>query len=167
MWTSLTELGCTMCGVCGASVKTGSSLSLLSIICIRAQATYSIMETASALKSGQEVFSRKPFCFCFFFCVRFLLWIYSALGNALTAWIIFRVLWKLFLSQAFEVLSHGWVVLFFALIVWKNMLRLLLAAPDFWSRSLTKRLGFHPCWVPRCFHSLFPFPWVTALSLCI
>lgn len=56
-----------MCGVCGASVKTESSLSLLSIICIRAQATYSIMETASALKSGQEVFSRKPFCFVFFF----------------------------------------------------------------------------------------------------
>lgn len=78
-----------MCGVCGASVKTGSSLSLLSIICIRAQATYSIMETASALKSGQEVFSRKAF---FFYCVRFLLWIYSALGNALAAWIIFRVL---------------------------------------------------------------------------
>lgn len=80
-----------MCGVCGASVKTGLSLSSLSIICIRAQATYSIMETASALKSGQEVFSRKLFVF-FFFCVRFLLWIYSALGNALTAWIIFRVL---------------------------------------------------------------------------
>lgn len=112
MWMSITELGCTTCVVCGASVKTGTALSLLSVICIKAEATYKIMETACTFKSGQEVFSRKAFFF-----VRYLLWIYSALGNALAAWIMFSVLWKLFLIQAFEVLSHRYLVLFFVFIV--------------------------------------------------
>lgn len=57
------ELGCTVCVVCGASVKTGSALSLLSVIYIRAEATYRIMETARTFKSGQEVFSREAFFF--------------------------------------------------------------------------------------------------------
>lgn len=47
----------------------------------------------------------------------FLLWIYPALGSALAARIMAGVLCKLFLIQAFEVLWHGWVVLFIALIV--------------------------------------------------
>lgn len=52
-----------MCVVCGASVKTGSALSLLSVIYIRAEATYRIMETARTFNSEQEVFSREAFFF--------------------------------------------------------------------------------------------------------
>lgn len=60
---SLMELGCTACVVCDASVETGSALSLISVICIKVQATYRIIETACAFKSGQEVFSGEAFFF--------------------------------------------------------------------------------------------------------
>lgn len=68
-------------------VKTGSALSLLSVIYIRAEATYRIMETAVPLRTGR--FSAEKL---FFFLVRYLIWIYLALGNALAAWIKFSVL---------------------------------------------------------------------------
>lgn len=57
-----------MCVVSGANVKTGSALSSLSVIYIREEAAYCIMETTCTFKSGQEFFSREAFFF-----VRFLL----------------------------------------------------------------------------------------------
>lgn len=50
-----------MCVVCGASVKTGSALSSLSVIYIREEAAYCIMETACTFKSGQNFSAEKLF----------------------------------------------------------------------------------------------------------
>lgn len=63
------------------------------------------------LKAGKKFSTEKPLF------GEFLLWIYPALGNALAARIMAGALCKLFLTQAFEVLWHGWVVLFIAFIV--------------------------------------------------
>lgn len=74
-------------------LKTGSALSLLSVIYIRAEATYRIMEAAVPLRRDKFSAEKLPFfSFFLFFLVRYLIWIYSALGNALAAWIKFSVL---------------------------------------------------------------------------
>lgn len=65
---SITELGCTVCVISGASAKTGSTLSLLSLIYVIAETTRRVVENACTSKSEQEVFNREAF---FFFFVRF------------------------------------------------------------------------------------------------
>lgn len=68
-------------------VKTGSALSLLSVIYIRAEATDRIMGTAVVPLRADRFSAEKLFFF-----VRYLIWMYSALGNTLAAWIKFSVL---------------------------------------------------------------------------
>lgn len=63
------ELGCTVCVISGASAKTGSALSLLSLIYVIAETTRRVVENACTSKSEQEVFNREV---CLFVCfVRF------------------------------------------------------------------------------------------------
>lgn len=60
---SITELGCTVCVISGASAKTGSTLSLLSLIYVIAETTRRVVENACTSKS--ERFQQGSF---FFFC---------------------------------------------------------------------------------------------------
>lgn len=73
MWMSITELGCTVCVISGASAKTGSTLSLLSLIYVIAETTRRVVENACTSKSEQEVFNREAFFFfCEIFCFGFI-----------------------------------------------------------------------------------------------